>query len=283
MRSGLAFDTNLLGSSMTRRLMALWMEASARSVVVLPTVAGELLRPNPHGTPKSRQLDAIYEGAWNSLWHEGGSLYERRELTQDELEQAAEIHRSFTLRCFPRAADTGEIAQLNDAAIVAEAVATQTTILVTNNMNSIDHEEVNGLLAQQWGLNHDLLVTADNALLTAHKCGEASRTLLTLFLAATWPAEKAELTIAECADTLKRCNQGLSVGARMPNVAARLHNAFDVDEDLESVIDSAKTLVRTSRALELDHAWFDHVARGRRLLKLGPETSWSDGQAIGGA
>ena len=270
MRSGLAFDTNLLGSSLTRRLMALWMESSARSVVVLPTVAKELLRPNPHSTPRSRQLDEIYEGAWKSLWRESGSLYERRQLAADELEKAAAIHRSFTLRCFPRAADTGEIAQLNEAAIVAEAVATATTLLVTNNMNSIDHEEVNGLLAQQWGLNHDLLITADNALLTAHRCGEASRTLLTLFLAATWPADKPHLSVAECADTLKRCAQGLSVGARMPNVAVRLHNAFDVDEDLEFVIDSAKTLVRTSPALKLDHAWFDHVARGRRFLE-GPD------------
>ena len=267
MRPGLAFDTNLLGSSMTRRLMALWMESSARSVVVLPTVAKELLRPNPHSTPKSRQLDEIYEGAWNSLWRESGSLYERRKLTAGELERAAAIHRSFTLRCFPRAADTGEIAQLDDAAIIAEAVATGTTILVTNNMNSIDHEEVNGLLAHRWGLNHDLLATADNALLTAHRCGEASRTLLTLFLAATWPADKTDLTVAECADTLKRCAQGLSVGARMPNVAARLQNAFDIDEDLESVIDSAGMLVRTSPALALDQAWFDHIARGRRILE----------------
>lgn len=267
MRPGLAFDTNLLGSSMTRRLMALWMESSARSVVVLPTVAKELLRPNPHSTPKSRQLDEIYEGAWNSLWRESGSLYERRKLTAGELERAAAIHRSFTLRCFPRAADTGEIEQLDDAAIIAEAVATGTTILVTNNMNSIDHEEVNGLLAQRWGLNHDLLATADNALLTAHRCGEASRTLLTLFLAATWPADKTDPTVAECADTLKRCAQGLSVGARMPNVAARLQNAFDIDEDLESVIDAASMLVRTSPALALDQAWFDHIARGRRILE----------------
>ena len=53
----------------------------------------------------------------------------------------------------------------------------------------------------------------------------------------------------------------------MPNVAARLLNAFDIDEDLESVIDSARTLVRTSLALELDQAWFDHIVRGRRILE----------------
>ena len=135
-------------------------------------------------------------------------------------------------------------------------------------MRGIDHKEVNGVLSQQWGVNHDVVVTADDALLTAHECGEASRMLLKLFLASTWPSDLRDLTIGDCGASLQSHLPRLAEGARMPNVAERLRNAFEVDEDLEGVINDAQTLARTSVALRHERAWFDHVEQGRRSLGL---------------
>ena len=276
MRSGLAFDTNLMGRPLTRGLLALWMESSSRSVVVLPTVGQELLHRRRAHTERNARLNDIYDGAWRSLWSAAGALYELVELSADELERCDAIARSFTRRCFPREPDTANLTQLNDALIIAEAVATGTTFLVTNNMRSIDHKEVNGVLSQQWGVNHDVVVTADDALLAAHECGEASRMLLRLFLASTWPSDQPDLTIGECGALLRNHLPRLAEGARMPNVAERLRNAFEVDEDLESVINDARTLARTSVALRHERAWFDHVEQGRHSLGLSAGPSGED-------
>ena len=68
---GIAFDTNLLGKPLPRRLMLLWMELSNLAVVVLPTVKDELLFKRPSPTEDERLLEiakleslALVERRW---------------------------------------------------------------------------------------------------------------------------------------------------------------------------------------------------------------------------
>lgn len=253
-KRGLAFDTNLLSQPLTRRLMLLWMELSGLSVVVLPTVRRELTFKREHPTREQRLLDDLYESRWEASWCKPESPYELVSLTEDQKELAGKMLGSFTLRCFPKTPSKERIARLPDANILAETIAAGVDMVVTNNMGSIDHMEVNALVRAVVGSNENIIASADDALLTTHVGGEASRHLLTMFMASSWPdAGHRSMSMADCHEHLVKCTDGLATGAAMPNCAVKMVNAFDVDENLEAVLSSAQALAQRSTALRHDN------------------------------
>ena len=267
MQQGLAFDSNLLGRPLTRRLMLLWMELSDLTAVVLPTVRKELTFKREAPTPRERRLDQLYERAWIETWNAANSPYELLTLSESQKELASQVLASFTLRCFPKAQSKEHIARIPDAHILAEAVGANVDMVVTNNMASIDHTEVNALVRVTAHTNENVVSNADDALLSSHVGPEGSRHLLTMFLASAWP-ERGErsMTMQECRAHLAKCADGMARGAAMPNCATKLLNSFDVDEELDVVLRDAHALARDSQALQCDNDYAATVRAGRAAI-----------------
>lgn len=257
---GLAFDTNLLSRPTQRRLMATWMESAGMKVVVVPQVMAELCAPNiVDMSAKAQRINARQRARWQDAVQAEDSPYLLAELDAEQQEAVAEIVARFTLRCFPSLNTVDEIGRHADAKVLAQALAFGVDYVLTNNMKSIDHHEVNDLVTKTMGRNFGLVVTADAALLRAHTGGEASRELLTVALASIWPAGGVELDLNDAGRRLNRLSEILaSQGVAMPDVAQRLLSAFDVDEDLETVLGNARQLSVDSVALEIERRWALH-------------------------
>ena len=141
-----------------------------------------------------------------------------------------------------------EITTHADAIVLAQGLAVGMDVIVSNNMRSVDHVEINGLVREAFGHNAGLLLVADDALLAAHPCGEGSRALLAMALASAWPDDGREMSVADAERLLASLCERLE-GATMPQTAIRLRNRFATDGDLESVLRQAREVSTASNAL----------------------------------
>ena len=132
--------------------------------------------------------------------------------------------------------------------MLAQGLAAGMDVIVSNNMRSVDHFEINGLVREVFGRNAGLLLVADDALLAAHPCGEGSRALLVMALASAWPEDGVELTVGDAERLLASLCERLD-GATMPQTAIRLRNRFATDGDLGSVLLEAREVAAASNAL----------------------------------
>ena len=247
---GVAFDTNLLSMPTQRRLMSLWMEVSQGKVLLLPQVVAELRAPNKRDLGEEAQrINAAHRAAWDRAMNVPDGPFATVTLTTDEQASAYEILHQFTLRCFPKLNRVDEIPQHSDAVILAQGLASGVECVVTNNMASLDHREVNGLVSEVMGRNASFVLTADDAMLDAHAHGESSRRLLSMAMASCWPDDGREMAVDEAHDHLRRFCTVLTADVNMPAVAQRLMNAFEVDPELQQVLDSARSLSQESSAL----------------------------------
>ena len=126
---------------------------------------------------------------WGRLFLDPDSQYEIVALTREQHRVALAIRNSFSASCFPRLRQR-EVPFDSDAAIIAEALATGYDLLITANMRSIDHWEVNEWVRRHhngFGLrNRPILFDSDLAVLDLHRgeagIGELTRTAI----AASW-------------------------------------------------------------------------------------------------
>ena len=262
---GLAFDTNLLNKPTQRRLMSLWMERSESKVFLLPQVRAELTTPNMRpGTCRDLAINTAHRQAWDDVVAKPNSPFQTVELTREQQVLASAILHSFTLRCFPKLNNVDEVLRNSDSIILAEGLAAQLDCVVTNNMASIDHQEVNHLVTRTMGRNASFVRTADDAMLEAHPGGEASRELLTTAMASCWPDNGVAQSIDDAHERLERLCSVLVEGVNMPAVAQRLRNAFDVDLDLDAILVDAHAVSRSSSALACERERKDLVVSAGR-------------------
>ena len=175
------------------------------------------------------------------------SPFERVVLDDDARARFGEIIAQFTLLCFPLLNNVDEITTHSDAIVLAQGLAAGMDVIVSNNMRSVDHFEINGLVREVFGRNAGLLLVADDALLAAHPCGEGSRALLVMALASAWP-DGGEMTVGDAERLLASLCERLD-GATMPQTATRLRNRFATDGDLDSVLHEARGVAAASNAL----------------------------------
>lgn len=262
---GPALDVNLLSTPTPRKLFGLWFEAAGQSVTVLPSALDELaplLRIVVHdgvpvATPPPEPLADYavvrHQLEWvRQLRPEGNGPYRFAPLTSEQSLAALEIRERFSLACFPILSQREEIPAHRDAMIVSEALACGLDIIITNNMTSIDHFEVNDWLRRHLGRNTGVLVTGDDAMLQAHTSGQASRQLLALALASAWPLDGAELDGPGVFDLLERLCKRLAGGCRMPNVASRLASRLRVDPNPSELAETARRLAATSKVVDCE-------------------------------
>ena len=261
MDDSIAFDTNMLAKPTPRRLMTLWLEQADCRTIVLPRVYEELTASSLAQRDKRHEGRNIQAETWDRAIQSPDSPYLLVELSDDQKDAAAEFLRRFNLRCFPSLNEVGEIARSPDAEIIAQGLAFGADIIITNNMRSIDHFEVNAIATAHFGRNSGLLVTADNAMLSAHPSGEASRHLLVTALASSWPDHLRPLDMEEAKLVLDGLCARLASGVNMPDTAQRLLNAHDIDENLEQLLRDAHTLASKSIALAVERRRADQRRR----------------------
>ena len=244
---GLAFDTNMLTRPTQRRLMTLWTELSGQRTALLPQVHAELTATPAFEAPKTLPSARAQREAWAAVVQAPHSPFELVALDDNARARFGEIIAQFTLPCFPMLNNVDEITTHSDAIVLAQGLAAGMDVIVSNNMRSVDHFEINGLVREVFGRNAGLLLVADDALLEAHPCGEGSRALLVMALASAWP-DGADLTVGDAERLLASLCERLD-GATMPQTAIRLGNRFATDGDLGSVLQEAREVAAASNAL----------------------------------
>lgn len=269
MDDSIAFDTNMLAKPTPRRLMTLWLEQADCRTLVLPRVYEELTAPTLAQRDKRHKGRNIQAETWEQAIQSRDSPYLLVELSEDQKDAAADLMTRFNLRCFPSLNEVGEIARSPDAEIVAQGLAYGADVIITNNMRSIDHFEVNAVAMAHFGRNSGLLVTADNAMLSAHPSGEASRHLLVTALASSWPDHLRPLDMAEAKSVLDGLCTRLASGVNMPDMAQRLLNAYDTDENLEEILLDAHALASKSVALAIERRRADWRRSAPQRIETG--------------
>ena len=244
-------DTNLLSTPTPRRLFTLWMEQAGTRTVLLPQVWAELAGQNrADASPRG----IAHRNAWLAAIDMADSPFEIVRLTAAERERAEEILSAFTLRHFPALANVADIRHHSDCLVVAQGLACGVDMIVTNNMRSMDHHEINQLVRERWGRNDGFLVAADDALLAAHPGGEAARRMLATALASVLPASSQESALGNARNLLGDLCGRLQSGLQMPCTAQRLINTFENDCRIDDTLTLAAEIARDSRALKAERA-----------------------------
>ena len=257
---GIAFDTNMLTRPTQRRLMTLWTELSGQRTPLLPQVRAELMAVPEFEVPKTLPTARTQREAWSAIIQAPNSPFEEIALDKDARDRFGEIISQFTLPCFPKLNNVDEITTHSDAIVLAQGLAAGMDVIVSNNMRSVDHIEINGLVREVFGRNAGFLLAADDALLEAHPCGESSRALLVMGLASAWPDDGREMTVGEAERLLARLCERLD-GATMPQTAIRLRNRFATDGDLGLVLGEARKVATASNALFHERVRAEWVTR----------------------
>lgn len=245
---GPAFDTNVLRSPTTRLLATCWMESSGCLTSVLPMVFLELTAV--YESSRAGDIPRLHRDAWLAALDDPDTVFHKVEMTDSQQDAAAEIRGKFDLKCFPKLNDASEIYSNPDAVVLSQGLACGMDMLVTNDLASIDHYVVNDVVQSVLGRNSPYVRTFDQAINSAHCGAEASRQLLCRALASVWPADRTALSLDESRDLLDALCGRLDGGARMPETAQRLINAFETDTELEDLIETAQLEARESLAVK---------------------------------
>ena len=259
---GVAFDTNMLSRPTQRRLVTLWCELAGIKTAVLPAVMGELAGEVPGAARRGSERLILHRSAWRAVVSAPRSPFQLVEFAAAEERRIDDMLMSFNLSCFPNLNNVDEIEVHADAIIVAQGLAAGMDVIVTNNMASMDHREINHHVREKFGFNSGLLVTGDEALLQAHQGSEGSRRLLTLALASAWPDDGRPMDVGEAQDALQRLCERLA-GATMSDTAQRLHNRFKVDCGLDAVLADAREISIASNALAHERTRTQWITSGR--------------------
>lgn len=258
----LTLDTNRILFPTQRRFNAAWQEMSGAKVRLLPQVAREvthhridleflddevrrareaLTRVRNHAT--KRELLLRKSDLWwaNELLRKDG-LYELVDMSLEQRERADAICEVIDPRAFPRTRPE-EVPTHSDTIIIAQALATGQTMLVTGNMRSIDHAEVNEWAARHadtYGIEHpDVLHVQDELMPVMYAGPERRIELCAIGLGAAWP-EDVDATW----DDMDRALQGLvraMVGARLEDTGTAIAHAWREAADPETLLASVRS------------------------------------------
>ena len=147
-----------------------------------------------------------------------------------------------------------DIRHHSDCLVVAQGLACGVDMIVTNNMRSMDHYEINQLVRERWGRNDGFLVADDDALLAAHPGGESARQMLATALASVLPAARREPDLGDARNLLGELCDRLQSGLQMPNTAQRLINTLENDSRIDDTLALAADIARDSLALKAERA-----------------------------
>ena len=241
---GPGFDTCTLTRPTQRRLVTCWMEDAGIHTLMLPQVWRELTSAHP----ASSQFSAAQ--AWHRIRKMPDAPFRWVKWT-DDLELAAEeIREHFTQACFPGIA-ADQMHSHGDAAIVSQALAMGTDILVTSDVSTIDHYEINTVAEKALGRNAGFVSTLDDALQSAFPSGEAAERMLIIALATIAPKLDEAWTLDQAYNDLNDLRKAMH-GAGLAKTQLRLKTRWEQCRDLESALKEAQGMSDASTALRFE-------------------------------
>lgn len=203
-------------------------------------------------------------GAWHGVRRTQDAPFRWVELDNDQLRLAHEIRASFTEACFPKV-PCDRIHTHPDAIITSQAMALGTDALVTGDIRTINHYEVNDLVAKQWGSNSGFVLTFDDAVMTAHAGGQGAEHLLVTALATisphgsqSWSVDQAHEVLTALCDALRRSSA--------PMVAGHLENRWWCADDLDLVVERGRDFATTSRFMQTERLRAEWHRQGAVVL-----------------
>ena len=245
-RLGPAFDSNILTRPTRRKLAGCWMESAGVPTLVLPQVWKELTKE----TDGIQGHHAMSVEAWHGVRRAQDAPFRWIELDSSQLQLAHEIRASFTEACFPRV-PCDRIHTHADAIITSQAIALGTDALVTGDIRTIDHYEINDLVARRWGSNRGFVLTFDDAITTAHAGAQSAQHLLVTALATIAPSDSRSWSVDEAHEELTTLCDALR-RSDAPMVAGHLENRWWCASDLGSVVEQALDFATTSRFMQIE-------------------------------
>lgn len=160
-RTLILVDTSEVLKNGPRKLHAAWREVHDGKVVVPTTVGTELaplavppdglaglsaaehmLRDPGRRLSEARKFQLEKQAWWANVWRDDNSPYQLATLSDAQLSQKDKIASEIDAKCF-RDAHAGNIAEHRDTQIICETLVLRGQILLTSNMRSIIHKEVN--------------------------------------------------------------------------------------------------------------------------------------------
>ena len=162
-------DTSELKRPTQRKLHAAWCELHDRQVLAPPSVARELaplaadtiwserksaaetlLELNDPNVPRQRRGELLQQAWWAQMWRGNSSPYRIIKLTAEQETLTSGLIEEIDPRCFPTT-DSDDIGDHPDARIICESLALGAKMLLTSNMRTIDHVEVNNWATENGG------------------------------------------------------------------------------------------------------------------------------------
>ncbi len=239
------------------------MEQAGRKTVIVPEVWRELTQSQG---PAAR---AYPKNAWRRLAERPDSPFLLPGLSEKQEEAAYQIRSKFTSACFPGVHPL-TIHTHSDALVVSQSLALGTDVLVTGDVRTIDHYEINLIVRQLLGRNAPFVTTLDQALCSAYPGGRAAEQLLTLAMSTVAAAEvEPEWEVDRAHQDLSELRRAM-VGAGLAVTAQRLDARWNECRDLTAVLEKARAMAAQSHALRCERLRADMHRAGLAALNERP-------------
>ena len=273
MSTEIAFDSNRVEHRPQRVFHATWCEMNGLSVWLTPTTAQEIAgrvslwdiegsvealddewrrRSNDPGLTKTVRYDLLMQQWWGKEWMRPDSPYKILPMTPKELQRAEALLETIPAKAF-RGLREEEVATHRDARIICESIARGVRMLVTGNMVTIDHIEINRWAREMrrskgWPeAERDAVKVADVAMVEWSEGKE--KEFLMAGLAASWLDERT--APADAIVRAFRERMARMAGARLEMTGERLLNLAHGERDLATRIEETRArLPEKTRAAE---------------------------------
>ena len=221
------------------------MEQAGRKTVIVPEVWRELTRSQG---PAAREYP---KDAWRRLAERQDSPFVLPSLSEEQEEAAYEIRSKFTSACFPGTHPV-TIHGHSDALVVSQSLALGTDVLVTGDIRTIDHYEINLIAGQLLGRNAPFVTTLDQALCDAYPGARAAEHLLTVAMSTVAPVEHEPAWQVDAAhQALDELHRAM-VGAGLRVTAQRLDTRWNECRDLTALLERSRSMAAESHALHCE-------------------------------
>ena len=156
---------------------------------------------------------------------------------------------------------------LSDAVIVSEALALDTDVLVTGDIKTIDHYEINVVIDKFMGRNAPFVTTLDDALCRAYAGSDAAEQLLAMALSTVAPdAHCTKWSVEDARESLNALQKAM-MGSRLITMSQRLDTRWHECRDLTTLLARARSMASQSNVLRCERMRADMHRAGLAALK----------------
>ena len=260
----IALDTNRLLFPAQRRFNAAWHEMEGRQVHILPQVARELtghlilaedletgrrrvsedLQRAGNRGPRYLQMNRLSALWWADELLSPHSVYRLLTLTPEQEELADEVCRVIAPDAFPRILPD-EVPENSDTRIIAQALVTGQRMLITSNMRSVLHHDVNHWAeenADRFGFPHpDILHVQDEVMPRLYAGSKGRRRLLEFALGAVWPPDNDAAVEVMGNALYGLTRRAMMGGARLADTAAVIEESWETERNPQAVLEQVRS------------------------------------------